>query len=78
MPRTVTFDSLSLDGVNLWVDFTQGTLRAEAIITLKSGADGVQVQKARRVEGLLSPADAQSLVDVMTRLRQALEQEELA
>ena len=78
MPRTVTFDTLELDGVNLWVDFGSGALEAQAYFTLASSVDGVRVQRARRVEGLLSAQDTQALVDIITRLRQALELEELA
>jgi hypothetical protein len=74
MAKTVTYDTLSLLGTNAWIDVSAQEVRLEAHFSLSAASgEAPVIEKHREVQHLLSQADR----EITSRLRQALEGEEL-
>ena len=79
MVKTISYDTLALEGTNIWVDLAVGELRLEANYSLSSsGGEAMTVRRSGEVQDLLSQADRDAILDITGRLKQALEDQELA
>ena len=78
MAKTVTYDTLDLDGANVWVDQDTGGLRVEVNFRLTASVGGgPAVTKHQEAQSLLSQADQDAIVAITGRLQSALEAQEL-
>ena len=78
MAKTVTYDTLDLDGANVWVDQDTGGLRVEVNFRLTASVGGgPTVTKHQEAQSLLSQADQDAIVAITGRLQSALETQEL-
>ena len=78
MSKTVTYDTLELDGANVWVNQVKGELRMEVNFRLTdSVGGGPAVTKHQEAHTLLSQADRDAVVAITGRLQAALEAQEL-
>ena len=78
MPKTITYDTLVLEGANVWVGLATQEVRMEAHYSLSSAAAvELIVRKNQEVQDLLSQADRDAILGITTRLKQALEAQEL-
>ena len=78
MAKIVTYDTLDLDGANVWVDQDTGGLRVEVNFRLTASVGGgLAVTKHQEAQSLLSQADQDAIVAITGRLQSALEAQEL-
>ena len=78
MSKTVTYDTLDLDGANVWVNQDTGALRMEVNFHLTdSVGGGPAITKRQEAQSLLSQADQDEVVAITGRLQAALEAQEL-
>ena len=78
MAKTVTYDTLDLDGANVWVDQHTGALLMEVNFHLTdSVGGGPAITKHQEAQSLLSQAEQDEVVAITGRLQAALEAQEL-
>ena len=76
MPRQVTFDALDvLHGV---IRINGQDISLDIAYRVRSSTGGVALEKRRDVSDMLTDAERQTILGLATRLKQALEAEELA
>jgi len=77
MAKTVTFDTLELEGANIWVDLATGDIRLEMGYRVSSSTQGVSISKVQECQDLLTPEERTTILNLTSRLKSALEAQEL-
>ncbi|MBI4299032.1 MAG: hypothetical protein HY666_04645 [Chloroflexi bacterium] len=77
MAKNITFDLLSLQAANIWIDVATGDIRLEVNYLVSSSADGISLSKSRECQGILTDAEKTTVLNLASRLKSALEAQEL-
>ncbi len=77
MAKTVTLDTLKLEGANIWVDLATEEIRLEVNYSISSSAEEIGVSKSRDCQDMLTSGEKTSVLTLVSRLKAALEALEL-
>lgn len=77
MAKIIVFDKLDLESAEVSIDLPAGAVEVEVRYSVSSAGEGVALAKRRKVSDLLAPQDVTSILDIASRLKQALEAQEL-